>query len=81
MNYQRIYDELMQRARTRGVPSCYYETHHIIPRCVIENNDPTNLVTLTAREHFIAHWLLIKIYRTTLPQIVICFLYDEDRYQ
>jgi predicted unusual protein kinase regulating ubiquinone biosynthesis (AarF/ABC1/UbiB family) len=23
-------------------------------------NDSTNLVTLTAREHYIAHWLLIK---------------------
>lgn len=39
----------------------YYESHHIIPRCVGGTNDKTNLVLLTAREHFICHFLLIRM--------------------
>lgn len=61
MNYERIYTQLINRARTR-VLTGYKERHHIIPRCIGGNNDASNLVELTAREHFIAHKLLCKIY-------------------
>ena len=40
----------------------YFEQHHIIPKCIGGTNNKSNLVLLTAREHFIAHWLLIRIY-------------------
>ena len=40
----------------------YYESHHINPKCMNGSNDQENLVLLTAREHYIAHWLLTKIY-------------------
>ena len=39
----------------------YIEMHHIIPRSLGGNNSIENLVTLTAREHFICHWLLTKM--------------------
>lgn len=39
----------------------YYETHHIIPKCLGGNNTKDNLVHLTAREHFACHWLLTKM--------------------
>ena len=39
----------------------YYENHHIIPRCMKGDNSERNLVLLTAREHFICHWLLCKM--------------------
>ena len=39
----------------------YTETHHIIPKCLGGTNDKSNLVVLTAREHFICHWLLTKM--------------------
>jgi len=35
------------------------EAHHIIPKCIIENN---NVVYLTPREHFIVHRLLAKMF-------------------
>jgi hypothetical protein len=61
MNYQEHYDRLISRARNRKL-DCYSESHHIIPRCMNGTDDKDNLVRLTAREHFIAHLLLVKIY-------------------
>lgn len=38
-----------------------YERHHIKPRCLGGTNDKKNIVRLTYREHFLAHWLLTKM--------------------
>jgi len=61
MNYKLHYDKLIERAKDRQL-DCYTESHHIIPRSINGTNDKDNLVNLTAREHFIAHILLVKIY-------------------
>lgn len=37
-----------------------YECHHIVPKCMGGTSEKNNLVYLTLREHFIAHWLLPK---------------------
>ena len=63
MNYQRIHDAIIERARNRKLED-YKERHHIIPRCMGGTNTPDNLVDLTAREHFIIHKLLCEIYTT-----------------
>jgi hypothetical protein len=71
MNYQRIYDQIIDRAkseeRVKG-GDVYYEAHHIIPKCMGGlggyhqwKNHP-NIILLTAREHFFCHLLLCKIY-------------------
>jgi hypothetical protein len=39
----------------------YCELHHIIPRSLGGSNDLTNVIKLTAREHFVCHWLLSKM--------------------
>jgi len=63
MNYKAIYNNLIAATSVRILdPLIYYEIHHIIPRCLGGNNDANNLVKLTAREHYIAHLCLIKIY-------------------
>ncbi|YP_010844139.1 homing endonuclease [Salmonella phage KM16] len=62
MNYNKIYTDLISRGKTREPLSGYKENHHIIPRCVGGSDLEENLVYLTGREHFIAHWLLTKIY-------------------
>lgn len=41
---------------------CYCETHHIIPKSEGGQNTKDNLVNLTAREHYVCHLLLAKIY-------------------
>lgn len=58
--YQRWYDALIDRAKARAIPACYTEQHHIVPRSIGGTDLPINLVRLTYREHFIAHWLLTK---------------------
>lgn len=63
MNYQKIYDQIISRAQNRVLEiGVYFEKHHKIPRCMGGDDSPENLVKLTAREHFICHWLLIRIY-------------------
>lgn len=39
----------------------YTERHHILPKSLGGSNDQSNLVALTAREHFICHQLLVKM--------------------
>lgn len=63
MNYARVYEELVERAKLRSNEG-YVEHHHIIPKAHGGTNEPANIVALTAREHYVAHWLLVKIYKT-----------------
>jgi len=63
MNYQRIYNELIINRQNNPLPKeIYTEKHHIIPKSLGGSNNKSNIVALSAREHFIAHWLLAKIY-------------------
>lgn len=61
MNYQRIYDQIIKRAKIRQIEG-YIEKHHITPRCIEGSDDKNNIVQLTAREHFICHMLLCEMY-------------------
>ena len=61
MNYQRIYDTIIQNAKSRNKLNCYMEKHHIIPKSEGGINKIDNLVYLTPKEHFIVHKLLYKI--------------------
>lgn len=61
MNYQKHYDALIDRARTRTLNG-YTETHHVVPRCMGGTDYLGNLVELTPEEHLIAHLLLHKIH-------------------
>lgn len=58
--YSKLYYKITSNAKQRII-ECYTERHHIIPQSLGGSNDKDNLVELTAREHFICHWLLIKM--------------------
>ena len=58
--YTRWYMKIVGRATKRTLKG-YSEKHHIIPKSLGGSNTKDNLVSLTAREHFICHWLLIKM--------------------
>lgn len=65
MDYNRIYNQIMEKAKDRKlIKGGYYETHHIIPKCMGGDNNKSNKVKLTYREHFISHWLLHREYPT-----------------
>lgn len=61
MNYWKAYNNLIERAQNRNILG-YSEKHHIVPKCLGGSNKRSNIVRLTAREHYIAHLLLVKIY-------------------
>lgn len=62
MDYQKHYDLLIERSKTRKKPKVYTEKHHIVPRCLGGQDNKENLSILTPEEHYIAHQLLVKIY-------------------
>jgi len=61
--YKKWYSILTENAKNRLL-SEYSENHHIIPKSLGGLDTDDNIVKLTAREHFICHWLLVKIYST-----------------
>ena len=66
MNYEKIYFDYMAYCKTlnRDPLLGYLEKHHVYPKSVYpeRKDDPENLVLLTAREHFLAHLTLCKIF-------------------
>lgn len=68
MNYLKIYNQIIEKYKKLNLKKgkgIYLECHHILPRCMNGNNNKENLVNLPAREHFICHLLLPRIYKDT----------------
>jgi hypothetical protein len=64
--YTNWYYNIITNAQARTLPKeIYIERHHIIPKSLGGDNSINNLVKLTAREHFICHWLLYKMVSNT----------------
>lgn len=84
MNWQKIYNDIINRSKDRGLNKKelegYYEIHHIIPKCLGGTNDKDNLVLLTVKEHIICHLLLTRIYpnNSKLLFSVISFLQGDS---
>ena len=77
MNYRHIYCKIISYAKSQEKLGLrkkgngnYYEAHHILPKSLFPlwKNRKSNIVLLTAREHFFVHELLTKIYPT--PQMI-----------
>lgn len=62
VNYHKIYNNLIVKCQLRLSVDGYKERHHIVPKSLGGANDSANLVNLTAREHFVAHFLLAKMH-------------------
>jgi hypothetical protein len=58
--YKNWYDTITSRGKKHREPGL--ERHHIIPRSLGGTDDAENITFITTREHFVCHWLLIKIY-------------------
>lgn len=86
MDYQKHYRLLVLKALSRTGLTGYTEKHHILPRCMGGPDDPANLVELTGREHFVAHWLLHRKYpehtglRKAFCMMALCGTDNHQRY-
>jgi len=74
MDYLKVYFNLVNSRKLLDRPNIYTESHHIIPKSIYgkglmddkhitDVNDNDNLVELSGREHFIAHWLLHRAFK------------------
>ena len=64
MNYEKHYNLLItKRGKQQKPKQGYYERHHIVPKSMGGDDSQENLVYLTAREHYMAHWMLWKLHR------------------
>jgi len=76
MNHKWHYDNLIKTRKTldrNKYNGTYYEDHHIIMKSMEGTDDKDNRLLLTAKEHYIAHYLLWKIYRNN--QTAYAFFY------
>lgn len=66
-HYYNRYIKFIQIMRSRSLVSEYNERHHILPKCLGGDDSTDNLITLSPREHYIAHMLLAMAYRNNFP--------------
>lgn len=61
--YSKVYFSTIEKAVQRGSwkKARGRERHHIIPQSLGGSNYKSNLVYLSCREHFLCHWLLVKM--------------------
>jgi len=82
--YTKIYNLIIARSFTRELYG-YSEKHHIIPKCLGGNNLKENIAILSAREHFICHWLLTKmligVAKAKMYHALNLMLHAENPYQ
>ena len=55
------YNNFIDSCKNQSIDT-YCENHHIVPTSLGGSDDQINLVKLTARQHFIAHFMLSKIF-------------------
>lgn len=88
MDYKKIYDDLINNAKSKNRTKLnkndssfvYYENHHIIPKCLGGLDNECNLVLLTAKEHYIAHKLLVEIYDDPNLIAVMLFMINPPKW-
>lgn len=61
--YTNWYFNIVNQCKINPPQNVYTERHHIIPSSLGGSNDENNMVTLTAKQHFICHLLLTKMFK------------------
>ena len=70
MNYKKLYFNIIRNRRNNPLPTDEYgEVHHIKPHSFGGLDTPNNLIRLSAREHFIVHFLLYKMYKHRVKNV------------
>jgi hypothetical protein len=67
MNYEFHYNQLISTRKNRVLDEReVYERHHILPKKLGGDDDESNLIHLTVREHFIADPISLDKIRKTI---------------
>jgi hypothetical protein len=61
MDYKKIYESFILNRMSKTIVG-YSEKHHIIPKSLNGTNEKTNIIKLSARDHYFAHCCLARIY-------------------
>lgn len=85
MDYLKIYESLIETSIKRPRPTGYTEKHHILPKSMGGTDLKENIAILSAREHFIAHLLLARIFNnremwSAVYMMASTSLANSDRY-
>jgi len=84
VDYRKTYIKIISRAKSENRikgNGIYYEAHHILPKSLFPlwEKRKSNIVLLTAREHFFCHQLLVKIYPRKAMWCSLMFLGNKYR--
>lgn len=60
-HYLNRYNKFINALKNQSIDG-YCEKHHIVPRSMGGSDDASNLIKLTGRQHYLAHWMLWKAY-------------------
>lgn len=65
-HYLNRYIKFIEFCQYQNINSYYTEKHHILPVSLFPEfkKEKENIIKLTGRQHFIAHWMLAKITRS-----------------
>lgn len=61
--YIKLVNYVLEHQLEHQNASGYTENHHILPKSMSGSNKPENIIKFTARQHFLAHWMLWKAYQ------------------
>lgn len=83
MNYRKAYIKILKKAKSekRSKDLKYLELHHVLPKSLFPlwSKRESNIVLLTAREHFVVHMLLTKIYPSYQMNIAFFRLASDEK--
>ena len=70
MTYKEKYYEIINTGYKTKPENVYTEKHHIIPRsvCILLDKSQENLIYLTAKNHFLAHYYIWKWFKEELHE-------------
>ena len=80
MNYVNVYYSIVKNRLDNPVEG-YVERHHIVPKSEGGTDNDDNIVALTAREHYICHLLLAKIYNDYKMYSAVVFMQCKTKRQ
>jgi len=76
------YDNFIASRKLRKISKdTYTENHHIIPKSIDGSDEPSNMILLTGREHYISHLILWKAYGKEMTYAFWMMSNNKNKYK